>query len=337
MTTLSNLPLLSSSAPPSKPLPPSAPARATLQNLPDDVQRVLLSLLTQREVAHLSSSCSTLNRLAQPLLHRTFRCVSCASPLLHPRDLAPGGGAMAPRRRCAFLELAADATHAMTVDRRRGAANFHVLRHLAQTVFRNVRFPLPEQLQAVRALRCPRCDVFVGFRHDGVVGVGREYVHRDFVELVDHVDRIVALDGHRIPPAEGVVRCATGACRAVLFQRDDILPWSHVLASSRLTDMDAYLEWDHSWAGAATASQPAFFVKRLKDGCSRVCNARTEQLRQGVMKVADVHCAECHAHIGWKILAEVLQSTEGLLHNYDQIGRFGIIRTAVTPSEPRYL
>lgn len=98
--------------------------------------------------------------------------------------------------------------------------------------------------------------------------------------------------------------------------------------------MNPYLEWDHSWAGHATASQPAFFVKRLKQNSYTLDNVRVENLRQGPMKVGDVHCAGCNKHVGWKLLAEVPQSDDGLLHNYDQVGRFGIIRSAVTPSQP---
>lgn len=330
---------LQPAAPPEKMTVASAPRMQTpaakLQTLPDDVQQTILSHLSQRELGILSTSCHALNALSAPLLQRTFRCVSCTHQLFHPRDILPLP--MESRRRRAFFELRIHARHAMVLDHRRGAANFHVLRHLSQTVFKNVRFPLPRQLQAVRALRCPQCAVFVGFRHDGVTGVPREYVHQEFVELVDLHLRVVSLAGVPVSQPEGIVRCANSPCRAVLFQRDDILPWTHVLASSRLTDMDAYLEWDHSWAGAATASQPAFFVKRLRNQASRVDNIRTERLRQGLMQVGDVHCGNCDAHIGWKILAEVPQSSEGLLLNYDQIGRFGIIRTAVAPSEPRYL
>lgn len=303
-----------------------------LQKLPEDVQIKLLSFLGQREIAHLSSSCKAFNILAEPLLRRTFRCVSCAQPLLHPRDLLPLPRESRPRR--AFFELTQDAKHNLVLDNRRGAANFHVLRHLSQTVFRNVRFPLPEQLQAVRALRCSNCRVFVGFRHDGVAGVAREYVHQAFVELVDGENRLLSLNGDVLSKPETTVRCVRPSCRAALFECYDILPWTHVLSSSRLTDMNPYLEWDHSWAGAATASHPAFFVKRLKPCSYRMCNIRPEHLRQGYMQVADVHCAGCDAHIGWKILAELQESNEGLLHNYDQVGRFGIIRPSVTPSQP---
>lgn len=335
-----------------------------IDDLPEDVQYQILALLHQRELARLSASCKTLNRLADPLLWRVFRCVSCSHHLLHPRNLLthsttsnkltspsstcssptsviappPPPPPSKPSRATDFLELRRDAEHSLKLDSRRGAANFHVLRHLRQTVFRNVRFPVAKELQAVRALRCPQCDVFVGFRHDGVAGLAREYLHRAFVELVDSSGHVVSLqDGSILHPGNNSVtvsRCAQRACKAQLFDADDILPWTHVLASSRLTDMNPYLEWDHSWAGAGTASHPAFFVKRLRQGSYELCNVRVEHLRQGCMQVGDVHCTQCHSHIGWKLLAEVPTSTDELLHNYDQIGRFGIIRNAVTPTQP---
>lgn len=224
----------------------------------------------------------------------------------------------------------------MVLDDKRGAANFHVLRHLAQTVYRDERFPLPQELQAVRALRCARCCVFVGFRHeDAAAGTTHDFVHHDFVELIDGEGRVVTLSGEVLPEPEGTVRCAVEGCRQVLFERDDVLPWSHVLASSRLTDLDAYLEWDHSWSGAATASQPAFFVKRLRAGAGVVRNVRPEQLRQGNMEIGDVHCSTCDAQIGWKFVSELPEEGSELLHNYDQVGRYGIIRNSVAPAEPR--
>lgn len=225
----------------------------------------------------------------------------------------------------------------MQLDERRGAANFHVLRELAQTVCRSERFPLQKELQAVRALRCGQCGVFVGFRHEDFrASEMHDFVHWDFVELVDVEERVVTLKGEVLPEVERSVTCAVEGCRQVLFERDDMLPWVHVLASSRLTDMDAYLEWDHSWAGETTASQPAFFVKRLREGAGRVRNVRAERLRQGDMEVGDVHCAGCDAQIGWKLVAELPEDGSELLHNYDQVGRFGIIRNAVAPADPRY-
>lgn len=162
-----------------------------------------------------------------------------------------------------------------------------------------------------------------------------DFVHQDFVELVDAQQRVVTLSGEILPQPEGTVRCARNGCKQILFHRDDVLPWSHVLSSSRLTDLDAYLEWDHSWAGTATASQPAFFVKRLTNGAGVVRDVRPERLRQGIMEVGDVYCAECDAHIGWKFVSELPEEGSELLHNYDQVGRYGIIRNAVAPAEPR--
>lgn len=327
-----------------------------MQNLPRDIQKKLLSLMDQADIAHLATSCRVFNELAKPLLRRELRCVSCQTALFHPRELQPSDVSAAriaaqtvyritsklPRR--SFFQLrdrSPDETLSalgMQLDTRRGAANFHVLRHLAQTLYRNERFPLPQELQAVRALRCLNCKVFVGFRHDDpTTGTTHDFVHHDFLELVDGDGRHVTLSGAEIPDLEGTVRCARHGCQRVLFDRDDVLPWSHVLASTRLTDMDAYLEWDHSWSGAATASQPAFFVKRMRAGAGVVRNVRVEHMRQGDMEIGDVHCAKCDAQIGWKFLKELPdEDGGGLLQNYDQIGRFGIIRTSVAPVEPRF-
>lgn len=305
-----------------------------LQNLPEDVQLDLLGRLDQAALAQISQTCTAFHTLSMPFLYRKFRCVTCAQRLFDARALEPIPRETRPRR--AFYQLRTDVAHQLAVDAQQGAANFHVIRHLAQTVFRNVRFPVAADVQAVRALRCPQCAVFVGFRHAGVTGITRDYVHMDFVEIVNVHDVRVKLDGSAVPKPQNVVKCAADDCGALLFRREDIVPWSHVLASSRLTDMDPYLEWDHSWAGHATARHPAFFVKRVQRDAVYVRNCRPEQLRQGPMEVADAHCANCNAHIGWKIVAEVTDSSHGLLVNYDQIGRFGIIRAAVTPSEPRY-
>lgn len=303
-----------------------------LLDLPEDIQLKVVSSLRQDDLAQLAATCTTMNKLTHPFLERTFRCVSCGETLLCPRDTLPPLRETRPR--LSFFELRNGTKHMLQLDTRRGAANFHVLRHLTQTVFRNVRFPLPEQLQAVRALRCPSCFVFVGFRHNGIAGVAHDYIHHAFVELVDGQNRLVSLQGDLLTEREKTIRCSKPGCRAVLFDCDDVLPWTHVLSSSRLTDMNPYLEWDHSWAGPDTACHPAFFVKRLRSDSYRLSNIRPECLRQGFMQVGDVRCASCDSQIGWKILAELPESNEGLLHNYDQIGRFGIIRTAVTPSQP---
>lgn len=305
-----------------------------LQHLPEDVQQHLLTYLQQEQLLSLSMTCTTLYRISLPKLRRTFRCVTCTATLFEGHTLLPIPRETRPRR--AFFELRRDVSHSLIVDTRKGAANFHVIRHLIQTVFRDSGSAPSQEVQAVRALRCPFCDVFVGFRHPGQSPDFHDYVHRDFVEMVDGDGRLVTLEGRIVKAAENVVRCAGPDCHRTLFRRDDMQPWSHVLASSRLTDMDPYLEWDHSWAGSATSSEPAFFVKRLQTGAVTVRNVRREQLRQGLMEVADAHCASCDAHVGWKIIAEVPRSSTGLLVNYDQVGRYGIIRTAVTPSEPRF-
>lgn len=322
-----------------------------IQHLPEDIQRQLLSLMSQSDIAHLAVSCRVFHQLAEPLLYRQFRCVSCRAALFHPRELdlsdvraranalSRGPTNKQPRRN--FFRLRERGAElppgALSLDNRRGAPNFHVIRELAQTVCRSERFPLQTELQAVRALRCDACGVFVGFRHEDIkVGETHDFIHWDFVELVDADGRLKTLGGDMLPEAERSVTCATHGCRQVLFQRDDMLPWMHVLASTRLTDMDPYLEWDHSWAGQATASQPAFFVKRLSEGAVVVRNVRAEQLRQGNMEVADVHCGNCDAQVGWKFVSELPDTSSDLLLNYDQIGRFGIIRNAVAPADPRY-
>lgn len=223
----------------------------------------------------------------------------------------------------------------IVVDERRGAANFHVLRHLAQTVCKNERFPLARELQAVRALRCASCSLFVGFRHEeALTGGSRDYVHHQFLELVDGSGNVVTWEGRVVQEMEEV-GCAGTGCVQVLFDRADVLPWSHVLSSTRLTDMDAYLEWEHSWSGDS-AGQPAFFVKRLREGAAVVRNERVEHMRQGVMEVGDVFCSRCDKQVGWKFLKEIVDGREDVFHNYDQVGRFGIIRTAVSPVEQRF-
>lgn len=240
-------------------------------------------------------------------------------------------------RRRDFVRLAGEGEElgGMKLDERRGAANFHVLRELAQTVCRSEAFPLQEELQRVRALRCGGCGVFVGFRHERDEGKC-DFVHWDFVELVDAQGRRRSLGGDVLEEGGKWVSCGQEDCGQELFEKDDMLPWAHVMSSTRLTDMDPYLEWDHSWAGAATASQPAFFVKRLKDRSWVARNVRAERLRQGDMEVADVFCAKCDRHVGWMFVSELVEESHALLMNYDQVGRFGIIRNAVTPGDPRY-
>lgn len=124
---------------------------------------------------------------------------------------------------------------------------------------------------------------------------------------------------------ESGIYCGSDGCNSHLFDKDDILPWSHVLESTRLADMDAYLEWEHAWGPA----RPALFVKRLLVDHS-VRNVRWVQLRQGEMEVGDVFCRCCGRHVGWRFLAEVPSAR---LRNYDQVGRFGILRDAVRLSQ----
>ncbi len=327
-----------------------------LLDMPRDIRDKIVASLPQRDQAALLTTCKEMYNAVFPHIYRMFRCVNCTKQLFPPSELL-GVPNSRPRRvflevrpRAPTAELAALSTTStnsstsseqlleaeaeyepleyaelgLTVDSRRGAANFHVLQHLARTMYAGVRFPFPEETRAVRALRCGGCGVFVGFRKDG-----RAFVHAEFLELVDLYSRKRSLSGQLLAPRDAV-RC-TG-CSNALFDVADILQWEHVLSSSRLTDFDAYLEWDHSWGGSHEG-QPAFFVKRLRRGSFKVSRVRVEKCRQGDMEVGDVSCAQCNAHIGWKFLAELPNG--GALRNYDQVGRFGIIRSTLTPSEPR--
>ena len=277
-----------------------------------------------------------------PHIYRMFRCVNCTARLFPPCELLgvphlrtrASAGVLELRQRAPCAAMAAlscneqppapnhELEHlGLTVDTRPGAANFHVLQHLARTLYSGVRFPFPEETRRVNTLRCSSCGVFVGFRKDG-----RAFVHADFLELVDGSEKARSIRGPALP-ARDAVRCEQ--CANALFDVDDVLQWTHVLASNRLTDFDAYLEWDHSWG-----VDPAFFVKRLRKASYKVDNVRVEKCRQGDMEVGDVSCARCDAHIGWKFLAEC-RPDGSPLKNYDQVGRFGIVRNALTPSEPR--
>jgi hypothetical protein len=120
------------------------------------------------------------------------------------------------------------------------------------------------------------------------------------------------------------VYCNTASCSTLLFDKEDVLPWSHVLASTRLADMDAYVEWEHAWG----SSRPALFVKRLATPFL-VEQPRWVKLRQGVMEVADVECQTCGRRLGWRFLAELSQFGQDTLRNFDQVGRFGVFRDAV--------
>lgn len=313
--------------------------KSHLLDLPADVLGQIISSLSQGEQAALMGSCKSLYAATFPYLYRMFRCVNCAAELFPPSDLRAVPKSRL-RNKLTFLELRGPSTDLsdeeterwlaslhVRLDTQRGAANFHVLRHLARTMYASERFPLPKELAAVRALRCASCEVFVGF-----CKAHTHFIHVDFLELVDIKGTPRALSGATRRP-RGPVECSK--CSAALFDRDDILPWTHVLASSRLTDFDAYLEWDHSWGGPASAAHPAFFVKRLRPRSFVTTHPRIEHCRQGPMRLADVTCARCSAHIGWQFLAECAPPDQPLLTNYDQVGRFGIIRNALTPSEPR--
>lgn len=335
-----------------------------LLDLPSDVRDILIASLPQADQASLMCVSKALYNATFPHLFRMFCCVNCGKTLFPPSELLAVPTPRTPRSRRVFLQLRPRAPEAelaalstsvskgrggdgvevnaggadegrldelvslgLSVDARCGAANFHVLQHLARTMFATERFPLPAEMASVRALRCLGCGVFVGFRK------GRaHFVHVDFLDLVNKRGRPCALTSGKLLQRDGLVRCAK--CTSTLFEREDMLQWTHVLASTRLTDLDAYLEWDHSWAGPATAQQPAFFVKRLRPSSFTVGNVRVERCRQGPMEVGDVRCKKCEAHIGWKFLAECPAPGQRLT-NYDQVGRFGIIRNSLTPSEPR--
>lgn len=308
-----------------------------LTSLPQDLQEKLLTHLSQPDLAHLSASCTTFHHLTSPLLRRVFRCVTCRSPLFHPRNLQLAGyprGQNPPYGPCSklpsrtFIQLTPPIIPSylgLCLDSRCATANFHVLRHLAQTVLSGAQFPLSSECQTVHSLRCAACGVFVGFRY---IDRG-DFVHNDLIELVNGAGKAVTLEGTQV--AEwGDVTCARQGCGIRLFARCDVLPWTHVLASSRLTDLDAYLEWELSWAASGAAGQPAFFVRRVEEGAACVKNVRVEMMRQGPMLVADLHCGRCDAWLGWKFIKEVL-STGKLMRNYDQEGRYGIVRNAVLP------
>jgi hypothetical protein len=175
---------------------------------------------------------------------------------------------------------------------------------------------------------------------------GRIFVGREYVELVNGKGVRVNHRGDELPSpshdeasAEMVtwndvgldsnkletgVFCSTRGCGSRLFDKDDVLPWSHVLASTRLADMDAYLEWEHAWG----VSRPAVFVRRLAVPHT-VRNVRRVDLRQGAMEVGDVSCQACDRHLGWRFLSELSRSRAERLCNFDQVGRFGIFRDSV--------
>lgn len=179
---------------------------------------------------------------------------------------------------------------------------------------------------------------------------GRLFVGKDYVELVNGdgvriaangevevTDSIVRTETHKIAVEDvwvdggkgrllysSAVFCRTPSCGSILFRREDVLPWSHVLASSRLADMDAFLEWEHVWG----TSRPALFVKRMSMAYA-VEQPRWVKLRQGTMEVGEVSCQNCGQCIGWRFLSELPHLDNGCLFNFDQTGRFGVFRDAV--------
>jgi hypothetical protein len=160
----------------------------------------------------------------------------------------------------------------------------------------------------------------------------RIYISREFVQLFDRRGRRVNLAGSVLDnDEEKKIFCGTPGCGQVLFGRDDLQPWSHVLASNRLSDLDAFLEYEHAWG----PGRPALFVRRLAPGADVVVrNVRWAPLRQGMMEIGDLHCRNCAAQLGWKFIAEL---PNGLLRNYDQVGRYGMFRDALFPCEPQLL
>jgi len=328
-------------------------------SLPLDVRDKIIQLLPQHDQASLLITCKAMYSAVFPHIYRMFRCVNCCKALFPPSELL---NIPNTRQKLLFLELRTTSSQrppvaalanlstddsnsnsnsknnkvvanedeftdiGLTVDKRPGTANFHVLQHLARTLYSNSRFPFPEETRSVHTLRCGACGVFVGFTKDS-----RGFIHKDFLELTDIRNKPRNLSGSLIQ-SSSLIRCCAVECGKALFHKSDILEWTHVLASHRLTDMDAYLDWGHSGIGT-----PAFFVKRLIKKSYIVDNVRVENCRQGEMEIGDVKCAGCKAYLGWKFLAEVNvgKNRAQPLRNYDQVGRFGIVRSALTPSEPR--
>lgn len=166
---------------------------------------------------------------------------------------------------------------------------------------------------------------------------GRMFVFREFVELTTQTGMQVNLRGVPVQHERDakLVRCGTPNCGQELFSKHDLLPWSHVMESTRLADLDSYLEYETQsvWG----ISRPSLFVKRLANPSKFIVeNARSENLRQGVMRIADLCCGKCRNVLGWKFLAEGVVNGRPL-RNYDQVGRYGIFRDYVTPTEPRHM
>lgn len=158
----------------------------------------------------------------------------------------------------------------------------------------------------------------------------RVFVFRELVDMINGYGRRVNHKGESLEQSDkrgSAVYCGGEQCNTVLFDADDVLPWNQVLESHRLVDMDEYLEWEHAWG----QSRPALFVKRIARSRNvTLSNARPVRLRQGLMQVADVHCAGCNRLLGWKFLAEI---SAHRLVNYDQVRRYGFLRDAVHLSD----
>lgn len=192
----------------------------------------------------------------------------------------------------------------------------------------------------VGVLGCGACGVYVGFLSDGRVFVGRDYVVLRngrgvrVDEKGEEEGRMGSVgrrggwwprlsESHACSATDGKgVYCGGDECGSLLFCLEDFLPWSHVLASTRLADMDAFLEREHGWGG-----RQALFVRRFV-GDFVVENVRWRDFRQGSMEVGDVKCHRCENVVGWRFLAE-RPGPEGFVKNFDQVGRYGVFRDAV--------
>lgn len=107
------------------------------------------------------------------------------------------------------------------------------------------------------------------------------------------------------PPALALYRC-TGArsplrregegCGAPLFHARDVLSKQHC--------------WD-----AGAGPERAWFLNCFLPGAVADRHKRREELAQGPMVVADVHCCACGARIGWRFCRDL----EPGLHNCNQV------------------
>lgn len=207
-----------------------------------------------------------------------------------------------------------------------GLANWWIVRYLAKR-FYGV-WPLVGSMLRVGVLCCGKCGVYVGFWLGGGDGEKKKrcWIQKGFVEFVDLEGRVREVGG-KVMGKGDLWGCRKG-CYEGLFEEADLVPWSHVLLGTRLLDLNAWLDWEGGFGG-----EPVRFVKRLKEEWVVVRNERRELMRQGKMVIADVFCRGCGELLGWKCLKDLSDRAErGLLINYDQVGRFGIIRSAVCSS-----